>query len=97
MIKNSKLNSNLEGKILPRLISVNNGEPVTIPTNNHINFIFCRYSQSNGGFISSISKDGDKYYIISGTSANDITITPNKNGTYTISNNIGWALQFIIL
>ena len=91
------LNSNLEGKILPRLINVNSGESVTTPTNNHTNLIFCRSSNSNGGFIGSIDTGATYYYIISGTINDKITITPNKDGTYTISNNVGWMLQFIIL
>ena len=92
-----ELNSNLEGKILPRIIYLNSGESVTIPTNNHTNLIFCRSSNSNGGFIGSIDIGATHYYIISGTINDKITITPNNDKTYTINNNVGWKIELTIL
>ena len=94
---NNKLNSNLKGKILPRLFNIGNGESVIIPSNGYVNFIFCRYDDSNGGFISSINVYSSVYHIIAGTSSDKITITSNTYDTYTISNNIGWTITIIIL
>ena len=87
----------MEDKVLPRIITLNSGESIAIPTNCHENFIFCRNSNSDGGFIGSVDIGATYYYTNSGISKEKITITPNKNNTYTISNDVGWKVQFIIL
>ena len=93
----SDINSSLEGKILPRLILLSSGKSVTIPTNDHVNFIFCKYGFGNGSLIGSIDKEGREYYTVSGAENTGITITPNRDLTYTIKNTLAWSVDFIIL